>query len=187
MKMLKPKHYKPKKAICRQCGEDYIRERAFTVCCSIPCALKYARKRSESETKKKRTLALKEYRSSDKSHLMKIAQKEVNRFINLRDKHLPCISCGREVGYRQEAGHYMSKGGNGHIRFDEKNINSQCHVCNCHQSANLIKYRENLILKIGLKEVERLETKTVKRWEVEELKEIIEKYREKIKKIEGKQ
>ena len=114
---------------------------------------------------------------------MKIAQQEVNRFIRIRDKDLPCISCGRSAGYRQEAGHYMSAGGNGHIRFDENNIHSQCHVSNCHQSANLVKYIENLIKKIGIKEVERFEVKYVRSYDIEELTGIIKKYREKIKEM----
>ncbi len=183
---MKRKPYKPKKAICKQCGEDYIRERAFTVCCSVSCALKYASKRNKSETKKKRTLALKEYKSSDKSHLMKIAQREVNKYIRTRDKHEPCISCQMPPGFRIEAGHYRSSGNNGAIRFHTLNIHAQDHKCNCHMSANLVPYRENLIKKIGLEKVEWLESQTQPRkYTVEYLQKLIRVFRKKIKKIEN--
>ena len=43
------------------------------------------------------------------------------------------------------------------MRFEEDNVNSQCKHCNYFMSGNLLNYRKNLINKIGLERVERLD------------------------------
>ena len=76
------------------------------------------------------------------------AQKEVNRYIRLRDRNKPCISCGT-WNAAWNAGHYFSTGSSPHLRFNLLNIHKQCVVCNMHLSGNLIRYRQNLVKKIG--------------------------------------
>jgi hypothetical protein len=54
-------------------------------------------------------------------------------------------------------------------------------VCNTHKSGNLTEYRIRLIEKIGLKTVEELEnTNHIKKWSIEELKNVCVYYKEKI-------
>ncbi|MCK5537586.1 MAG: recombination protein NinG [Bacteroidales bacterium] len=178
----KVKKLKTKPCKHSKCKKDFTPINRNHICCDWECGIKYAK---EKEAKRKRSdnlKAKKEYLQTDKSHLIVVAQKTVNKYIRLRDKDLPCISC-HKVGGRVEAGHFMSVGSNSHIRFDENNIHSQCHTCNCHLSANLINYRINLIDKIGIEEVERLENKVVKIWTIEELEKVIEIFKTKIKKI----
>ena len=68
------------------------------------------------------------------------------------------------------------------MRFDEKNVYKQCSMCNNYKSGNLVNYRKNLIAKIGLEAVEKLESaKSLKTWSVEELKDIIKTYSQKLK------
>jgi len=56
--------------------------------------------------------------------------------------------------------------------------------CNTHLHGNLIHYRVNLIQKIGLAEVERLEgPQEPKKYSIDELKEIISTYRAKTKEL----
>jgi hypothetical protein len=123
-------------------------------------------------------------RDTDKAILTKKAQKEVNQYVRLRDENKSCISCGMPPGFRIEAGHYRSSGNNGAIRFNTLNIWSQCHKCNCHLSANLIPYRENLIKRIGLKKVEWLESQTqTRKYTVEYLTKLIKVFRKKNKQL----
>ena len=64
------------------------------------------------------------------------------------------------------------------MRFEELNTHKQCMPCNSHLSGNLINYRINLIKKIGLEAVEWLEgPHKPKKYTIENLKEIRDKYR----------
>jgi hypothetical protein len=143
-------------------------------------------KKSKLNKNKKARQALKQYNDSDRSVMLRKAQKVVNEYIRIRDGK-KCISCGYEGDGRQfHAGHYRSQGGNSALRFNEDNIHSQCSICNTHLSGNLAEYRKNLILKIGNEKVEWLEsTNNIKKWSVEELHEIIRSTKQKIKELQA--
>ena len=83
------------------------------------------------------------------SHFRNQAQQAFNDFIRYRDRHLPCISCGRHHDGQYHAGHFRTTGANPELRFNEDNCHRQCAPCNNHLSGNLINYRPALILKIG--------------------------------------
>lgn len=83
------------------------------------------------------------------SHFRNQAQQAFNDFIRFRDRHLPCISCGRHHDGQYHAGHFRTTGANPELRFNEDNCHRQCAPCNNHLSGNLINYRPALILKIG--------------------------------------
>ncbi len=89
------------------------------------------------------------------SSLKQQAIKVFNSFIRERDKDEPCISCGKHTTL--QAGHFYSAGKHQNLRFNEDNCHGQCVKCNYYMSANLLKYRENLIKKIGFEGVERLD------------------------------
>ena len=116
---------------------------------------------------------------------VKIAQQIVNKYIRIRDKDELCISC-QKTPIKKNAGHFHNANNHWSVRFDERNIHLQCEHCNTYLSGNLLKYRENLIQKIGIKEFEDLEQKAneTRKFTIEELKEIIEEYKKKIKNIE---
>jgi len=107
-----------------------------------------------------------------------------NRFIRLRDKDEPCISCGKKLGSKYDAGHYRSKGGNPELRFEENNVHAQCVYCNQHLHGNLINYRLGLIERYGLAVVDWLEIQhEPKHYSIDELKEMKEYYKEQINKL----
>ncbi len=111
-------------------------------------------------------------------HWEDLTQRVVNDFIRLRDKDLPCISCGTWETVRWEAGHYRSRGKASHLRYNEDNIHKQCHNCNVQLSGNQQQYRINLIAKIGTQRVEALENNnTPHRYSREELESIRKHYR----------
>ncbi len=121
-------------------------------------------------------------RLKTRSEWMQDLQDVFNTFIRTRDKDKPCISCGTFTG-KMNAGHYKSVGGSPELRFNELNVHKQCEYCNTHLSANLIEYRIGLVKRIGVDIVEFLERKdhAPLKLTVEEIKEQIKVYKEKIK------
>jgi len=118
------------------------------------------------------------------SHHKKETQVVFNKYIRKRDEKLPCISCQRHHRGQYHAGHYLSVGAHPELRFNENNCHKQCSVCNNHLSGNQIKYRVNLVKKIGLKSVEELETNQM---QYKHTKELLSKlkslYKEKFKNL----
>ena len=167
---------KPKK--CKACGEKFTPTYTTTQrVCSPKCALDLAKtqrdKRKLAETKAFRANFL----LNDRSHQLKLAQKAFNKFIRLRDKDDPCISCGRHHKGQYHAGHYRSVGSAPHLRFNELNVSKQCSACNNHLSGNIAQYRIGLINKIGIENVEWLESNNdAKKYSIEEIIEIKKKY-----------
>jgi len=170
---------------CKSCGKLFTPDRPFQTTCNYECALEYARLKQKQNLTKQKNKAVKQLKDNDVSVLKRLAQTIVNKYIRERDNLLPCVSCGFNGSSRQwHAGHYMPMGSNGSIRYHEDNIHKQCSICNNHLSGNLANYRLELINRIGLQKVEWLESqKEPKKWSVEELKDIIQIYRQKLKEM----
>lgn len=179
---------------CKVCGAEYEKRSISHVVCSANCALAYvARKREKKEAQERqraqreeraRTTAVKS-RLETVSELTKKAQAAVNRYIRLRDKGQPCISCGRPWQDNFQAGHYVPTGRSSALRFNEDNISGQCRQCNLYESGNLIPYRQGLVAKIGEERVKELEAnRTMRRWTAEELRAIRAEYAAKAKELE---
>ena len=169
---------------CKICKEEYKRERAGQTVCSYKCSLEYARRTLKKKKESEVRLDKKTFLRGDIGHLKKVAQKTFNEFIRMRDKDLPCISCGTTKPIQYHAGHYKNQGGFGYLRFNELNCHKQCSVCNNHRSGNLVPYRVALIEKIGLEEVKILEKPNViKKWSAEELLDVIAEYKIKVKSL----
>ena len=117
---------------------------------------------------------------------IKLAQPIFNEYIRLRDKDLPCISCGTTSNVKYDAGHYFNRKSYGSLRFDEDNVHKQCSQnCNDNLGGNLINYRIGLIERIGEKRVDELEARrNVKvKYSIPDIKELIELYKSKIKEL----
>lgn len=115
------------------------------------------------------------------------AQKEFNAYIRLRDQLAghPCISSGRPLdwsGNAVDAGHYRSTGAASHLRFDEDNCHAQSKHDNQYLAGNAVDYRLNLIQRIGLARVERLEADNMPvKWDRDTLRQIKTIYRGKLR------
>lgn len=173
---------KPK--TCKQCKEKYQPTRPLQSVCSTKCASLYGRKTvqqkidNEQKLQRKRLKAKKEGLKTLGDHKKEV-QTAFNEFIRLRDANQPCISCQRHHQGQYHAGHYRSVGSAPNLRFDEDNVHKQCAPCNNHLSGNPIQYRVNLIEKIGLAEVERIESDNEpKHYTVEQLNELKKHYRQ---------
>lgn len=190
------KNKPPKQHKCKECGAYYIKKQSMQQVCSMECAIAYSKRKAEEKRKKqeksdrleagRRMRARKEALKS-RSDWLKEAQKAFNEFIRLRDKDLPCISCGRYHEGQYHAGHYRSVGAYPELRFNEDNVHKQCSVCNNHKSGNAIEYRINLIRKIGLEKVEFLERHDHQplKLSIDEIKELIRVYKAKCKGLEN--
>lgn len=113
---------------------------------------------------------------------VKIAQQVFNKYIRLRDAGNVCISCNKKP-LKENAGHFYNANNHWNVRFNELNVHLQCEYCNTYLSGNLINYRENLLKKIGIEEFDLLSVEATKtrKFTIEELKEIINTYKKKIK------
>lgn len=120
------------------------------------------------------------------SDYLKLAQQIFNKWINLRDKGLPCISCDKPITGRVNASHFWNANNHYNVRFNEDNVHSSCITCNQFLSGNLLEYRTRLISKIGEQRFNILEaeSKQTRKFTKDELKETINIYKKKIKQIE---
>ncbi len=176
------KAIKPKK--CKNCRELFTPMKPLQSVCGFECAKAWGSKQTSkalNQDIRHRKLALK-----TKSDWLKEAQTVFNKFIRLRDDRLPCISCGRFHTGQYHAGHYRTVGSAPHLRFDEDNCHKQCAPCNNHLSGNIIPYRANLLRKIGVDNLEKIEAdNTSKNYTIEQIKNIKQYYQLKVKELEG--
>lgn len=167
---------------CKVCAKPFTPVRPMQSVCSPKCALTKVRaeKKAEREETKRRRQAL-----ETKPELVKKAQAAFNTYIRLRDRGKPCICCGKPLGDEPnsyDAGHYRSVGSAPHLRFNENNTSGQLKHCNQYLAGNIVNYRKGLIERIGIEEVEKLESdKEPRHYTKDELREIAKLYRDKIK------
>ena len=166
---------------CKKCGEIFTPYRTTDkhcyVCSKTEQALKNLAKIKKDKVKKAKEDLL------TTSDYLKLAQQVFNKWVRLRDQDQGCISCGNPLGSKYDAGHFWSAGGHSNVRFNENNVHAQCVSCNQHKHGNLLEYRKGLIAKIGHHNYTLLSDKAYKtrKWDKEELKELIALYKKKIK------
>ena len=184
----------PKQHKCKECGEYYTKFRSTQQVCSVKCAMAMGKRKAEEKRKKlekadrleaSRRMRERKEKLKSRSDWLKDLQRVFNEFIRLRDKDLPCISCGRYHEGQYHAGHYRSVGACPELRFNEDNVHKQCSACNSHLSGNILEYRLGLIEKIGLDRVEFLERKDHPplKLSFEEIKDLIKVYKAKCKEL----
>ena len=158
---------------------------------------KQASKKNWNKEKAKRKEALK-----TNSDYVRELQVVFNKYIRLRDKGKPCISCPKLLGVptftdtvldmyydgsskKYDAGHYYSTGSYPELRFHEDNVHGQCVYCNQHKRGNLIDYLEGLHTRIGLVKILKLKqlANVPKKYTIEELKGLKVLYKLKIKNL----
>ena len=168
---------KPKK--CKSCGTSFQPYRPLQSVCSPVCAVKLAGDKSWKERKSK----LKESLISI-GDLKKIARGVFQKWVRLRDKDLPCISCGTFTSEIWDAGHYFKAELFSGLIFDERNCHKQCRKCNTFLNGNEIQYRIGLVNRFGERWVKKLEKDSeklrVKKYTKSELEDIQKKYSKKL-------
>ena len=175
--ILKPKD-------CAHCGVEFMPARPMQSVCSPSCASKRVRSQKKEE---RQQIRIRKESIKTIPTLLREAQYEFNAYIRARDYLRPCICCGKplgegEVGGAYDCGHYRSVGSAPHLRFDERNAHAQRKQCNRWGAGRAVDYRIGLIQRIGLDEVEALESDNrVHKWEADELRAIKEYFKQKRK------
>ena len=176
----------PKLKKCIVCQAEFKQFKTTEKVCSLKCAIEHAKNVSKEVKAKEwnKTKKIKKEALKTKQDYVKELQVIFNRFIRLRDKDEPCISCGKDSGKAEQAGHYRSVGSCPELRFCEDNVHGQCIKCNMYLSGNLINYRLGLIKRCSLALVDWLELNhEPKHYTINELIELKEYYKQQIKKL----
>ena len=168
---------------CKNCKEKFEPIRFNMKYCTETECLKAFSEEIKAKTWKATQTRMKNDLKTTQDWL-KEAQTIFNHFIRLRDNGLWCISCGLPPK-KKNAGHYFSSGGHSNVRFDEDNVHLQCEACNTYLSGNLLNYQIGIEKRIGASKLIELQGKAhlEKRWTIEEIKEIIRIYKNKVNQL----
>jgi len=151
--------YKIKARRCKVCNEVFTPNRPLVPVCSPKCAIDYTNKLKANKAKKEKSILKEKLKTL--SDLEAEAKKSFQRYVRLRDKDLPCISCNNSNTNDWAGGHYFSAGMYSGLMFDERNCHKQCNThCNKYLSGNLLEYRKGLIKRFGTEFVKKLESES---------------------------
>lgn len=170
---------------CKNCKQKFDQVRFNQKFCLDPECVKVwvaqAKDKEWKKTKKKMQADIETVQE-----LMKAAQVVFNKFIRIRDKDKPCISCGSKLENKFDAGHYFSSGGHKAVTFDEDNVHGQCVACNQWKHGNLIQYQIGIEQRIGGERLIKLHEKAHQsvKYTRDELRNLIATYKQKIKNLE---
>ena len=175
--------------------------------CSAECGatlslqmIKNKQKKEDSEFKAETRRRKAAINKESKSHWVDLIRVRLHKWIKIRDKDDPCISCGRfdhEIPDthkgKWDAGHFRSQGAAKQLRFEPLNIHKQCFQCNRggemwskKRDTVTMNYEKNLITKIGQDKVNELKfNNTVKRYTLTELTELFAYWDSKLKEAQN--
>lgn len=162
---------------CKNCKQKFEPVRFNQkYCLKDECIRVFVAETKEKQWKQTKTRMKNDLKTT--SDWMKEAQKVFNKYIRERDKGLNCISCNKPP-LKKNCGHYYSQGGHSNVRFDEDNCHLQCEHCNTYLSGNLLNYQIGIEKRIGAEKLIELQGRAhlEKKWSVDELKELIKKYK----------
>jgi len=155
------------------CGAERMKNRKKCYGCILEAEkVKQKKYKEKARAKKKR-----EAKKESKSRLIKDLDKVFSIFIRKRGKG-KCISCEAKSEWKNmQCGHYIRRSVM-NTRWDEDNCHSQCMPCNVFKSGNYPAYTLALMGKYGAEIIEELNERSqqVRKWEKDELKEMIKKY-----------
>lgn len=183
---------------CKICRIKFVPSRPMQVVCGPQCANAYAwREKTKAEVvaarEDRKTVRLRKDAIKTRREWIREAQVAFNAYIRERDRNKSCICCVEPLAGVQgstgglfDCGHYRSVGSAPHLRFDERNAHGQRKQCNRYGAGRAVDYRLGLIQRIGMEEVESVESDNKSRkWSVDELKAIIATYKQKLKELKG--
>jgi len=172
----------PSEKICKapDCSNVFLQYKSTQNVCSVQCAILLAKEKALKKKLTEARIARREWHDKNitvQKLVGKVQRECFNPWIRMRDKGKKCISCHVTLEGKYDAGHYYPST-NFSLRFDESNVHGQCVKCNQYLHGNLIEYRKGLINRIGLDEVQRLDSMAhqTRKWTREELQDLMEKY-----------
>ena len=164
---------------CKVCKVEFEPLRPLQSVCSPGCAYtKVSKLRIKTE---KEAYKIEKDRIKTRSDWIKEVQHACNAYIRARDRDQPCISCGKRLEKGYHAGHFRPTT-HAPTRFNEDNIHGQCIQCNLYLHGNTERYKESLVLRIGLDRVNKLfEPHEPAKWTIEDLKTMKTEFKLKLK------
>ena len=114
-----------------------------------------------------------------------------HQYIRQRDKGKPCISCETPWHSNFHAGHFYKSELYSTLKYNEFNLQGQCPQCNLRKDGNVNQYSINLPKRIGQEKYDELVRLAEKdkqidfKWDREELSEIRNCYRKKLKELKN--
>ena len=196
-----------KKAKCKQCGEKSNVEDTLLInlkrFCDYSCATQFgkdnidkgkkvaAKEYNKATAELKKTFGLNGSANTERRTRIRATTEACHLYIRTRDKGKPCPCCGLPLGDDYHAGHFKRSNSFGAIKFDEDNIHGQRADCNTRYGGDRGEYEYNLRKRIGDERVNALYEKIqgnnrVYKYTIDELKDIENYYKEKIKLITNK-
>jgi hypothetical protein len=178
---MKPKQPKDKPCQFKGCEKTFKQYKSTDKFCSRACYLAdFASKEVDKKVKVMRLGLI------TLTQFEKAAKSVFQLWVRLRDKDLPCISCGCVECSEWSGGHWWAAGQYSGLMFHPWNCNKQCNAyCNKYLSGNSNNYRIGLVKKIGEENVKWIEENKDrlknKKYTRDELIEIANKYKAKIK------
>ena len=178
---------------CRACKEQFVVKYTSTqIVCSQSCAFEYAvaqrMVKYNAETRRRR----KEFKAKNLPHQLELTKKAIQKYVVLRDRDLPCISCGTTKNVQYCGGHFKTAGGFPELALDEKNINKQCNrYCNMALSGNItgnktsMGYTKGILARFGQDRLDYLERKhEAKHYKYDDYVAIRKKYTKKTRELQ---
>lgn len=144
-------------AECAQCAKPFMRRTTLQTYCRPRCLFKA---QAEKEKAERADFKRRKEAAKPRSKWLQEAQAAVNRYVRIRDAHLPCVSCDRPASWdgQWHASHFRSVGAASALRFNLANIHKACSICNNWKSGNLSDYEPRLRERIGGAKVDWLRT-----------------------------
>lgn len=172
---------------CKICQIVFTPARQLQGVCGYECAKVHADKLKANKAKQERKI-LKEKLKTHKDYLQEL-QKIFNTYIRERDKFRGCVSCGKSLTEKFDAGHFYSVGKYPNLRFNVHNVHGQCVECNQHRHGNINEYSLRLGERIGNDNLLKLNDSrnTVTKLSIPEIEVLKIKYRELTKILKNEQ
>lgn len=137
---------------CKICKEIFTPVQFAQSVCGYKCAIKHSKKLKELKNQRewKAEKAILKDNIKTLSQYEADAKKVFQKYVRMRDKDKPCISCNNINATDWAGGHFYSAGMYSGLMFDERNCHKQCNShCNKFLSGNLLEYRKGLIKRYG--------------------------------------
>jgi len=145
---------------CKVCLDKFSPTQFAQVVCNYKCAIEHSKNLKKIKEQKE----WKAEKSVLKDKLKTLGQFEAEaktsfqKWVRMRDSHMPCISCGVKDTDLFDGGHYFKAELFSGLIFDERNCHKQCRKCNRFLNGNELQYRSGLIKRYGIDFVTNLES-----------------------------
>lgn len=148
---------------CKVCSDKFIPTQFAQIVCGYKCAIQHLKNLKEKKEKKEWNAEKVVLRAKLKTlgQFEADAKKSFQKWVRMRDSHMPCVSCGVAETELFDGGHYFKAELFSGLIFDERNCHKQCRKCNRFLNGNELQYRVGLIARYGIEFVSNLEKDSI--------------------------